>query len=140
MSFKDDIKKFSQKGEKAATLALRGTALDLFASIMKRTPVDTGRLRGNWQVELNRPATGEVDATAQQAIAKGSSVTGRAKLIDSVYVVNNLPYAAVIERGRIEGNRRVGAKGSLQAPFGMVRVTINDFKQIVEKNARRARR
>ena len=130
MSFKGDIQKFEKKAMKAATLVIRGTALDLSASIITRTPVQTGRLRGNWQTELNRLASGEVTTTPAAAIARNKGVIGKAKIADSIYLVNNLPYAPVVERGNY----------SKQAPAGMVRVTINAFKRIVQKNARRAKR
>jgi len=129
MSFKGDIQKFEKKAMKAATLVIRGTALDLSASIIRRTPVQTGRLRGNWQTELNSLASGEVTTTPAAAIARNKGVIGKAKIADSIYLVNNLPYAPVVERG-----------SSKQAPAGMVRVTINAFKRIVQKNARRAKR
>ena len=130
MSFKGDTQKFKKKAMKAATLVIRGTALDLSASIIRRTPVQTGRLRGNWQTELNSLASGEVTTTPAAAIARNKGAIGKAKIADSIYLVNNLPYAPVVERGN----------WSKQAPAGMVRVTINAFKRIVQKNARRAKR
>jgi hypothetical protein len=116
MSFSDDIKKFNEKTKKKVTKIFRGTALSLFGKIVVRTPVDTGRLRGNWQVQLNSAPTGTLDTTKVQ----DPSEAKRAKLGDAIFIINNLPYAEVIEDG-----------SSKQAPQGMVKVTVAEFKSIV---------
>ena len=126
MSFSDDIKRWKQKTIITADKIFRGTCFEIFSKIIKRTPVKTGRLRGNWQAELNRIPTGDVDTKGNAALSGAAQTTGKAKITDSVYLVNNLPYAGVIENGR-----------SNQAPAGMVKVTIAEFKSIVDKNARK---
>lgn len=125
MSFSGDIKKWTEKTERAATFVFRGTALDIFSKVILRTPVKTGRLRGNWQCTLNVKASGETNGNARSAISKTKATTGKAKITDSIYLMNNLPYASVIENG-----------SSKQAPQGMVKVTITEFKRIVAENAR----
>jgi len=129
MSFSDDIKQFTNKTERAALFVFRGTALDIFSKVILRTPVDTGRLRGNWQCSLNSPVTNETNATGNQALSGAKKATSNAKITDSIYMTNNLPYAGVIEDGR-----------SNQAPAGMVKVTISEYQEIVEANARKAKK
>jgi len=126
MSFSDDIKKWTEKTEKAATFVFRGTALDIFSKVILRTPVDTGRLRGNWQCTSNSLASGEINGTGQQSLSKVKTTTGKAKLTDTLYLVNNLPYAGVIEDG-----------SSDQAPQGMIKVTVLEYQNIVKENVRR---
>ena len=126
MSFTKDMERFIKKAEKAVLMTYRGTALEVFGSVIRRTPVDTGRLRANWQVDLNRPAIGEVNGTPQQAVNKGRSEIGRAKASDSIYITNNLPYAQVIEEG-----------SSKQAPQGMVGITVRMYRRIVAAQARK---
>ena len=121
MSFLGDIKRFNKKAEEAAEKIFRGTSLSLFSKVIMRTPVDTGRLRGNWSAGINNPGDGNYQ-----------SVVARARLGDSLFLTNNLPYAGVIEMGRVNN------KGSYQAPKGMVRVTISEFKQVVRAQARKA--
>jgi len=128
MSFDQDIKNFNEKATRAATNIFRGTALGLFANIVKRTPVDTGRLRANWQSEINSPPTGtakDTDKGGGKTIKDAKNKTFKAKLGDSIFLVNNLPYAKVIEDG-----------SSTQAPAGMVKVTVAEFQAIVNKNAK----
>jgi len=124
MSFNTDIQKFNSKVEKAALAIFHGTALDLFGKIVKRTPVDTGRLRANWYATINRPST-MIDASGEDY----SKRVKAAKLGHSVFFVNNLPYAGVIENG-----------SSGQAPSGMVKVTITEFETTVSRNARKNRK
>jgi len=132
MSFSGDIKKFTDKTERAALFVFRGTSLDIFSKIILRTPVDTGRLRLNWQANLNIPKQGELggsDKSGGKAIGEASATASKARITDSIYLMNNLPYAEVIENG-----------SSDQAPQGMVKVTVTEFQRIVNQKARQAKK
>jgi len=122
MSFDKDIANFTNKTEEAATKIFRGTALSLLGKIIKRTPVDTGRLRGNWFSSINAPIK-KVDGSSEGY----SSTVAKAKLGNTIFFVNNLPYAQVIEHGDY----------SEQAPNGMVKVTVAEFESVVKANARK---
>jgi len=129
MSFSKDIQKWRKKVEKATLYVFRGTALDLFSTIIRRTPVRTGRLRGNWQTEINSVASGELASTSGAAsLRKAKTKTGKAEINDSIIMVNNLPYAQTIEDGDY----------SKQAPQGMVKVTLTEFNDYVRKRATEA--
>ena len=131
MSFSSDVQKFNLKVTTNCEKVFRGTAAALFSSVIKRTPVKTGRAKGNWQTDINAPAVGEVSRSGESAaINEAVSQCQRAKLGDSIYMVNNLPYAGVLERGR------VGNKGSFQAPNGMVAVSVAEFQNEIDKQAR----
>lgn len=123
MSFSDDIKRFRAKALKAADKIFRGSCLEVFGAIIRRTPVDTGRLRGNWQCELNSIPGGTVDAKTDSLRGAQTKVAA-IKITDSAYLINNLPYAQRIETGY-----------SQQAPAGMVKVTIAEWNRIVSSNA-----
>ena len=134
MSFSGDIRRFNEKVEKAATMIFRGTSLNLFSKIMKRTPVKTGRLRANWFTTIGSPSSRtveETDKSGRKGIGYAKATTNIAKLGDSIFMVNNLPYAQVIEDGRKDGS------GSEQAPQGMVKVTVAEFKQAVAEQAKK---
>lgn len=136
MSFNKDIEKFKNRTEEAATKIFRGTALNLFGKIIKRTPVGDpdvwqnpdsapsgyagGRLRSNWYSSINTPSK-----TKDGAGEGAKSTTDRAKLGDSIYFVNNLEYAGAIENGH----------SRFQAPYGMVRITILEFENTLKKEA-----
>ena len=129
MSFSGDIRRFNEKVEKSANAIFRGTALNLFGKIVKRTPVLTGRLINNWRAGINSAPTETTGATSKNgtlSTRSANSTTARAKLGDSIYYVNNLPYAQGIEDGR-----------SQKAPAGMVKVTVAEFKQAVAEQAKK---
>ncbi len=119
------------------------TALDMFSSIVKLTPVDKGRLRANWQVDINSMPSGEVsgtDKTGNKAISKANSKIDQFKK-GSIYFANNLPYADVAEYGLWgTGESSTGKTNkqgySIQAPSGMVRVTLTSFEQALKKAAK----
>lgn len=105
----------------------RASALEVFSLIIMGSPVDTGRLRGNWQTTINSPAvrtTERLDPNGSLALAEALANLG--SMVDVVYMVNSLPYVEQIE---YEGWSR-------QAPEGMVRIAIARWQEIVEKKAR----
>ncbi|SER54947.1 hypothetical protein [Pseudomonas soli] len=83
-----------------------------------------GRFRSNWQLTAGTPASGEIDEveSAGATITKLVAAAGDLTLGEVAYIVNNLPYAIPLEYGH-----------STQAPAGMVRVTIADFQNIVNR-------
>lgn len=52
--------------EKAIVPFQKKITFDLLRRIVNRTPVDTGRLRGNWQASVGSPATEEVKVTVER--------------------------------------------------------------------------
>lgn len=115
-NFALDLKKFGERTEDEARTIFRKIALDLDRAVVLATPVDTGRARGNWFASLNAPSsetTDSTDATGSGAINRAAGIAQRAKLGDSVWLTNNLPYILPLENG-----------SSKQAPQGMVDVNL----------------
>lgn len=94
---------------------VRKVALAVDAAVVLATPVDTGRARSNWQVDLNRapdgtlpepasPAEGAARATAEAKEKAAAYKTG-----DVLHITNNLPYIGRLNEG-----------WSAQAPAGFV--------------------
>ena len=114
-------------------ILVQKVSFDLFSKVIMRSPVDTGRFRNNWQVGINQKPSGEVTGTdrgtvnqagagSSTAKSRAESETAKAKGGDTVYMVNNLPYAERLEDG-----------WSPQAAGGIVGVSIAEFKGIVER-------
>lgn len=98
-------------------------ALDSLRGVVRKSPVDTGRFRGNWIVSKNAPnaKSSEVtDKNGGQTITKGSGVIDTFKVdTDSrIIIQNNLPYANRLENG-----------WSKQAPNGMVALTVAEMQR-----------
>lgn len=126
-TFQADLRKFGKKAMDNADKIRRASALELFQLIIFDTPVDTGRLRGNWQTTINRGANGSIDrldVNGDTAVLEAMANLGG--MLDTVFFVNNLPYAEKIE---LDGG--INERGK-----GMVRKHIAMWNRIVEAKAR----
>lgn len=122
-SFALSLAQFAETAKEAVDASLREIVIELGNSLIRMSPVDTGRFRGNWQFSISTPASGtiaQVDpngAATSAQIADGSIAF---KAGETAFIVNNLPYSIPLEFGHSD-----------QAPAGMVRVTVARFQQIV---------
>ena len=128
--FEQEIRAAFKKIDAAIEKTIRGGSIDLFGRIVERTPVDTGRLRGNWQAQINSPNTSVLDEEGEAeaaVISKGAAEIDNYKLSDnSIWFSNNLPYAERIENG-----------WSKQRPEGMTRTAVKQFNAAIDKAAKR---
>ena len=140
MTFSLDIRKFAEKAKANTDDVIAGTCLDLSRRIILRTPVDSGQARWNWQASLGSPESGILsgdDKSGSNAINKVASVTVNASG-NIFYLTNNMPYINKLEFGGYPSPSPSGKTSggySTQSPEGMVRVTIREFNQIVDKQA-----
>lgn len=132
----------------AVKKAMRLIALEALRRIVLRTPVDTGRARGNWQISiggLKRAVLESESRGAGNVIDRESAKFKGIEPFDVVYVENSLPYIEVLEFGGFEPSDpgpsndprpsrrgRVLVQGgfSVQAPQGMISVTFEELQQI----------
>jgi len=137
-SFSKQINKIIKKTTKNTEKAVSGACLDITKEIIQRTPVDKGRLKGNWIPELNsRPnySINTFDKTGSKTIAKAENKTNKIKIGDTYFLVNNLVYAPVVEYGLYPkpGREKTVDGYSTLAPQGMVRVTIEEVNDILKR-------
>jgi hypothetical protein len=124
-SFALQISEFVKTVKAREDLVVRKLGLDILSSVVRMSPVLSGRLRGNWQVGLNAPVTGQLarlDKSGEVTISAGRSVLNGAKAGGIVFLSNNVPYAQRIEFG-----------WSKQAPAGIVRITVARFQSMLDK-------
>lgn len=116
--FAIDLNKFGKVTREQATMIFRKIALDLDTRVVLGTPVDTGRARGNWYPSINSPSSAvdmnASDKSGSAAIGALTATTLGAKLGDTIWLTNNLPYILPLENGH-----------SKQAPQGMVDINLN---------------
>jgi hypothetical protein len=87
-----------------------------------------GRFRGNWQLTIGAPASGELERIDPNGAATLAAMRAQVSTLtagQTAYIVNNLPYSVPLEFGH-----------STQAPSGMVRVTLARFQEIVNEAVR----
>jgi len=125
-TFAADLRKFAERTNKSLDDICRGVAIKWFSSTVMSTPVDTGRLRGNWLVSQGSPITAELARFDKSgSIVQGEIVQSVGGVGTVNYLVNNLPYAERIEYDC----------WSNQAPSGMVRVNFARIKAIISEVA-----
>lgn len=125
--FTAQIGAFVEKAKGNMDIVLRKVALDMFSSVVIKTPVDEGRARGSWQCAIGSIPSGMVnhlDKTGAETIARINAAVSPAKAGDVIYLVANLSYINRLEYG-----------WSSQAPDGMVRLSILQFNTFVNKAA-----
>lgn len=106
---------------------VRAVALEALGRIIRRTPVDTGRARGNWNVAVGQLDRSTDDAardhSGRQAIQRGQTVIlGEFRAGQILYITNSLVYVPLLEKG-----------SSRQAPEGMVAVTAGEIRPLVSR-------
>lgn len=144
-SFALSLAAFAQKAPEQARTVIRKVSIDLLTNTVLRTPVGNpdlwkskppagyvgGRLRANWNVSLVEPDTTTTDVTddsGSSTINAGTSVIDEADGVKDICITNSLPYALPVEYGH----------SGVQAPQGMVRVTVAEFQSYVSKAAAEA--
>lgn len=101
----------------------RAIAIELLTRVIRRSPVDTGRFRGNHILSLSTAdtsTTDTVDENGSTTLAAGLSVVGGIAKgqYPLIYIQNNLPYAQVLEDGSSKD----------QAPLGIYALAVQDVK------------
>lgn len=110
MSNEDNARRFNVESEvemdagplRAALDFQRRIGFEALDLIVKRTPVDTGLARGNWQVTIGAPSMQVLDRkdkTGTPTKAAGRAVVEGWLLGPSLFISNSLPYIEVLEFG-----------------------------------------
>jgi hypothetical protein len=131
MSFSLSIGRWAKKTTQNQDVVRRAVILKLFTSIIRDTPVDTGRLRAGWRTsvghpDLSQPTKGK--HTAAEAIGQVAAAATGSKSNDVVILSNSLPYVSRIE---YEGWSHT------KAPQGMVRRNIARFRQLLSSETQK---
>ena len=133
MGFADDVEQVHREGERQTEFVVQKTALEVTKRVVKRSPVKSGKFRGNWNVGVNAPdlSVDEAarDPTGALTIAEAAVKLDQVKPGAVVYVSNALPYGDALEFG-----------SSKQAPHRFVRITASEFKSILAQAVSDAKR
>lgn len=146
-AFSLNIEEWVKRTKRDVDKVCRAITIELFTRVVLKTPVDTGRARGNWQMDIDKMPTGTltlVDKNRHTKIA--ADLAGRPVAGHVAYLVNNLPYIGVLEYGGYPNPPKKGSwvKGrgydvkssggfSRQAPAGMVRISVQEISDVVQK-------
>lgn len=134
MSFESDVRRFAVRARNGADKLTRAAELALFSGTILDTPVDEGRLRGNWQYSHGAPINeqlpeGIIDKQGAATVAKAKAGVMSAPWPRKSYLRNNLPYAIPIEEGH----------STVKAPQGMLRRNLRRVVANLRAEIRRLR-
>jgi hypothetical protein len=120
---------------------LQKTTIMIGESLVMLTPVDTGRLRGNWQLTIDRTSNNSLIRYDQDGQSTINDIATDAKTFTAgqmAYIQNHVLYGNDIEWGLYNGpTAKVTDEGfSRQAPQGIVRITEMEFLRIVNDAVR----
>ena len=128
-----DISKYAEKKGVEIKEVRKSYAYALYSSIVRKTPVDTGRARANWNISVGSPDESTTEETRRSPKSKDSMPDPQGD--EPIYICNNLSYITKLEYGGYpnqpekDGGKTVGGF-SKQAPNGMVGVTLANNENI----------
>lgn len=116
-NFSASIRQFADKTKQRALEVTEEVVTEMTATIIDRTPIDTGNAKDGWEIEQYEDGY-------------------------RYRIFNKVPYIGVLEYGLFpnppkEGTGKTVGGYSTQAPAGMVGITIAEFPQIVTRITRR---
>lgn len=131
MGFAADLRALCERAGDKAEMVVRGAALFLGDDMIDESPVDSGRFKNNWVTSTgvaDRSKSAEPDPSGARAHAMLNEKIAGWKPGQTIWILNNLPYAKRLEYG-----------WSKQAPGGMVRLAVQNYAQAIKKAADQVR-
>lgn len=123
-SFSLDVARFAEIAGDNTEQVVKKATIDLFTDVVRGTPVEKGRARGNWQPTIDAPAVTVLEAydpSGAATIGKVAGAVSAGSMGDTFHMTNNLPYIERLEMGY-----------SKQAPAGMVRLNVERWQQMID--------
>lgn len=127
MTFATELRSYCEMTGVEIDRFTRRVALQVAASCIGLSPVDTGRFRANWHIGISNPyrlTSLSVDKDGAATVLKASGELSSWEPGQDIWISNSLPYAERLEYG-----------WSKQAPAGMVRLTVQRFNEFISKAA-----
>ena len=134
-SFSLSFNDFADKSIEQVKLIQKKTLIDLSDSIVKDSPVDTGRFRANWfgsWDDVEADTTESIDKSGEANVSKIKSNVNE-KFGEVFYLVNNIPYGEWLEYG-IRKNKLNELVFMKKQPYAMVRKNIIRFNYFLKNN------
>lgn len=143
-----DLEKYADAKKQSIKKVRKSFAISVFKGIVEKTPVDTGRARGNWQITIGQDSTKVLDRKCKNGenITEESQKVNEVNGDETIYISNNLPYISKLEYGgyvspvkkgtwkKGKGYEVRSANGfSKQAPQGMVGLTLANMERFIKK-------
>ena len=153
-SFSVNLVKWAEQAGEKASLVIKDVIVDITRRVDEKSPVGKreiwaanikraarglpplpkgyvgGHFRANWQLGVDSRPTEEILGTDfAAALSRNENSVPDDAMGHTYFLTNNCAYAMELERGH----------SSVQAPIGIVGITILEWQGIVRHNAQRAR-
>ena len=109
--------------EDEVILVVKKLSMAALRGVVMKSPVDTGRFRGNWNVGIGSQDLSVSDSTDKgggATLSSGTSEIDGVEDLTVVWITNNLPYAMALENG----HSKIQAPG----PGGIVALTFAELE------------
>lgn len=115
-----DLQELANRTGLRMDTVIRKATFDLFRSVALKSPVDTGRFRANWNVSYGAPDLTTTESNNQARAVQQAQRALTLPVGGVVTMSNGLPYARRLEYGY-----------SRQAPYGMVRYSVLEYRRFL---------
>ena len=134
-----DLNEYAKKKNVQIRNVRKAYAFALYSSIVKKTPVDTGRARGNWNITVGVDDYTQTENKTPRF--QGVDQVPEPRGDETIYISNNLPYITKLEYGGYPNPPKKGSGKTVngyskQAPEGMVGVTLANNENIFNSAVR----
>lgn len=122
-AFTKDLEGFAERTEKALTDTFRDLVVEIGATVIKFSPVLTGRFKGNWQMTVGTASNHSLnnyDGEGSATLAKIKAMAATLSPGEIAYIANNLAYSYKVE---VEG-------WAVTPPYQPVRRTEAEFEAL----------
>ena len=122
--FNSEIDAFTKTIPDKVVALQKKIVLEALKRLVEKTPVKTGRARGNWQATIDAAAEGQLevlDKDGGATITKGIAALTGLPPYSIVWISNNVDYIEFLEDG-----------SSKQAPAGMLAITVEELRMMFE--------
>lgn len=119
--FRNAFKKRIDKTKNKLDTFVKNLAVDIDQSLVLKSPVDTGRFKGNWVLGNGSVNASTLETTSpanNEAEINSLNINGQI-----IYITNSLPYAYRLEY----------ESWSNQAPSGFVRITMAEVNSMAKQ-------
>jgi len=137
-NFGKEVESFVGKTFYKLEIFYRELVQEVTKIVILRTPVDTGKAQANWQVATGQPDTSTGDPANRNALAVAEQKMAELEEVDptdTVWITNNMSYILKLEKGEYPkpGGSKTRDGYSIQAPQGMVAITVAEFYKYMNK-------
>lgn len=144
--FERDLSRFLRDvDDKHAVTIVRRISIEVLARVIRKTPVDIGEARGQWQLGVGgeNKSTAPASKGVGEPLARGRRALAGLRPFVAVFISNGAAHIMILENGGFvpadpgpSKDKRRGRKGrvlvqggySVQAPAGMIAVTLAEVR------------